>query len=252
MLDVRALGKERELNNQSKIGAICLLRNGTTLASASVDYSLRIFDLLPGTSPAPVKLSSPHYDKILCLAVQGDSVLSGSRDYSIKRWELNAATNAWEQKSLIKAAHGAYVTALSPLPDQLFVSGSKRGDLKVWDAISNSVRAEHAAHAGAVTALVFDPRNHRLFSASSDRTVKVWAYAPDAPDAPPSRIPRVGSTSTPAPASALAAGVLTRAAAAAAAAAAASTNPTVLGGSGLDGNESNSGVSGTSVRNLDS
>ena len=61
--------------------------------------------------------------------------------------------------------------SIAELPNGCFVSGSKRGDIKVWDTESCVLKSEYLAHTDAVNAIIVD--GNRVFSVSSDKTVKV-------------------------------------------------------------------------------
>lgn len=60
---------------------------------------------------------------------------------------------------------------MAEMPGGCFVSGAKRGDIKVWDVETCSMKSEYTGHMGAINALVVD--DNRVFSVSSDKTIKV-------------------------------------------------------------------------------
>lgn len=60
---------------------------------------------------------------------------------------------------------------MAEVPGGCFVSGAKRGDIKVWDMETCTIKSECTGHTGAVNALVVD--GNRVFSVSSDKTIKV-------------------------------------------------------------------------------
>ena len=123
----------------------------------------------------PHKLSPPHYDKVLSMASAGSYLFSGSRDYSIKRWDQNVSNGEWTLGNSITSAHATYVSAMASLDDgQNLISGSVKGALKVWDIDTCKLIGEVSAHEASVNAIA--AAGNQVFTASSDKTVKVWTY----------------------------------------------------------------------------
>ena len=103
---------------------------------------------------------------------------------SIKKW--SQGPSGWFNRQTTTGAHGGVaVSALAPLPgNQFVVSGSARGALKVWRADRLSAVEEHKRHSDAITAMCCS--DSTLFSASADKTVKVWSVSvPSISDGPP-------------------------------------------------------------------
>ena len=56
----------------------------------------------------------------------------------------------------------------------LLVSGSRDGEVKLWDFPSGKELHAFKGHSGAVTGVVFHPDGKQLATASDDHTVKLW------------------------------------------------------------------------------
>eukprot|EP00039_Didymoeca_costata_P026262 m.15432 g.15432 ORF g.15432 m.15432 type:complete len:1457 (-) comp5399_c0_seq1:118-4488(-) len=138
-------------------------------------------------------LSPPHYNTVTCLATCGPNLISGSKDLGIKRWDHDQGTDLWSQGKALKQAHDSHVTSLLGLTgDSVFIGGSAKGILRIWDVDELAVKTEGAAHAGSINQII--SAGEVVFSASSDRTVKVWRYRPTKP--PPFDERRVSSSSS--------------------------------------------------------
>ncbi|CAD7975877.1 unnamed protein product [Amoebophrya sp. A25] len=137
-------------------------------------------------------LLPPHYDGVQALAVSGKrgKFYSVSRDRSIKEWDFfNPTTRARasgvgtqeaadalivENKAQQLHVHGDWITSccLDPSEDML-ITGGKDCCVKLWECVPSLACLDcYTGHKGPVTALAC--MKNYLFSASNDRTVRVW------------------------------------------------------------------------------
>lgn len=158
------------------------------VVTGSKDHYVKVFDVPEGALGAVApshNFEPPHYDGIEALAVQGDSLFSGSRDNGIKKWDL-------AQKVLLQQvpnAHKDWVCALGLVPGApALLSGCRGGVLKLWHADSCLPLAEMRGHDSPINAICVNASH--LFTASDDRTVRIWSARglqddpmPDAGDA---------------------------------------------------------------------
>ena len=56
----------------------------------------------------------------------------------------------------------------------LLVSGSRDGEVKLWDFSTGKELHAFQGHSGAITGVVFDPDGKQLATASYDHTVRLW------------------------------------------------------------------------------
>ncbi|XP_054472357.1 kinesin-like protein KIF21B [Anoplopoma fimbria] len=161
------------------IGSVMCLTVGQSLLgkdqviTGSKDHYVKVFDVAEGTlgniGPAH-NFEPPHYDGIECLAVQGDVLFSGSRDNGIKKWDL-------EQQELtqqIPNAHKDWVCALAYVPGRpMLLSACRGGMLKVWNVENFTPIGEVRGHDSPINAICTNSR--QIFTASSDKTVKIWS-----------------------------------------------------------------------------
>ncbi|TKS70841.1 Kinesin-like protein KIF21B [Collichthys lucidus] len=141
--------------------------------TGSKDHYVKVFDVAEGNlgnvGPAH-NFEPPHYDGIECLAVHGDVLFSGSRDNGIKKWDL-------EQQELtqqIPNAHKDWVCALAYVPGRpMLLSACRGGMLKVWNVDNFTPIGEVRGHESPINAICTNSR--QIFTASSDKTVKIWS-----------------------------------------------------------------------------
>uniref|UniRef100_A0AAQ4PYS2 Kinesin family member 21A n=1 Tax=Gasterosteus aculeatus aculeatus TaxID=481459 RepID=A0AAQ4PYS2_GASAC len=155
--------------------------------SGSKDHYIKLFDVTEGAlgSIGPThNFEPPHYDGIESLVVQGDILFSGSRDNGIKKWDL-------DRKDLLQQvpnAHRDWVCALGVVPGSpALLSGCRGGVLKLWHTDTLGTLGELKGHESPINGIATN--SSHLFTASDDRTVKIWRArggldsAPEAADA---------------------------------------------------------------------
>jgi len=162
---------ERVVGHTYGVNAVAYSPDGSRIVSGSRDETLKIWSASSGKELATL---SGHTDFVSAVAYSpdGNSIVSGSsRDETLKIWD---ASSGKELASL--SGHTSSVDAVAYSPDgSRIVSGSSRDDtLKIWDANSAKLLSSLEAHTSGVSAVAFSPSGHLIYSASWDRTIKVW------------------------------------------------------------------------------
>jgi WD40 repeat protein len=151
--------------HDDSVTALCLLPDGT-LASGSLDQSIRIWDL---GSYMEVSCLRGHADVVTAICGLADGrLVSASRDSTIRLWNLenDIATGA-----LVGRAND--VTAICELPGNRIATASVDGSVRTWD-VNNSKETYHlAGHTQGVTSLALLD-DGRLATASLDATVRLF------------------------------------------------------------------------------
>jgi len=198
--------------HKADVHTICILEQRNACVSGSEDRSIRVWDLLTYKPIAVVDsahaggiftmaclplnyvlsggrdrsimlwndqwkvakaLTPPHCDAVTALCVSGKTqkFYSASRDKTIKEWDGLALCVTEKQQP---HAHADWVTCMTMSPEDTLISGSRDCAVKVWDVQSGYMICTHQlrGHAGAVSAVAAS--NDLLFSASYDRSVRVW------------------------------------------------------------------------------
>jgi WD40 repeat protein/transcriptional regulator with XRE-family HTH domain len=153
--------------------ALALSPDEHTLASGSVDGSIKLWDIESGA----LLWSGWHPQGTMCLAFSPDGRLlaSGGSDATVRLWEGSLGTRRED------IPHPGPVFALAWSPDgRLLASGDVAGTTRLWErqqtAPSRCVQTL-SGHTSMVRGLAFSPDGSILISASWDRTVKLWQLA---------------------------------------------------------------------------
>lgn len=148
--------------------------NQDLVLTGSKDHYIKIFEVSGesvGSLGASHTLEPPHYDGIEAVVLNGQRIYSGSRDNGIKMWDLPRR----ELLQQVPNAHRDWVCALGRVPGgPLVVSGCRAGLLKLWGADSLGAVGEIKAHESPINSICSN--SSLLFTASDDRTVRIWRY----------------------------------------------------------------------------
>lgn len=158
--------------HRDHILAVAMTFDGRQVVSASIDESLKVWDLAKGQE---VHTLSAHRGAVMAVVItpDGRQVVSGSGDRTLKVWDL-----ATGQEVRTLRRHRGAVTAVAMTPDgRHVVSGSGDRTLKVWDLTTGQEVCILQGHADAVRAVAVTPDGRQIVSGSGDRTLKVWDLA---------------------------------------------------------------------------
>ncbi|KAG2053825.1 WD40 repeat-like protein [Suillus hirtellus] len=152
------------------VGSIGVSPDESMVVSGSADGTIQLWNIKEGKM-----VGNPwkgHNDAVICLNWSPDAVeiATGSYDGTIRRWNPDTGRQI---APLIETSHG-WVCAVkySPQGDK-FASGGADKVIRLWSKKGEPL-VEIKGHENAVTSLCWSKDGTRIFSASSDCTIRTW------------------------------------------------------------------------------
>lgn len=155
--------------HSSMVTAIAFNSNGETLASASTDKTIKVWDVAL-ESPIQTLTDGSGENPAIATSSDGKLLASSSMGNTIKVWNL-------ETGELLHTLRGHTwtVSAIAMSPDnQTLVSSGEDNTIRIWNLETGELLNSLTGQAAAISALDISPDGWLLVGGSADNTVKVW------------------------------------------------------------------------------
>ncbi|WP_461122830.1 nSTAND1 domain-containing NTPase [Saccharothrix stipae] len=149
--------------------------DGATLATASGDRTVRLWDARDPFRPVETAVLDGHEDNVLGTAFTPDGtlLLTCGADRTVRLWDV-----ATRRSLAVLAGHTEAVRDIAISPDgRVVASASYDGTVRLWDLSSRAGIAVLTGHAGGVGAVAFSPDATLLATGGNDGLVRLWDVA---------------------------------------------------------------------------
>ncbi len=149
------------------VNAVAFSRDGTQVASASSDETVKIWNARTGQATHTLRGILGGRVVSVAFSPDGARVASGG-NARIKVWNAITGNQSFELKGSMDKS-----VAFSPDGTRLATASWGR-EVKLWNATTGEEIATFRGHTREVTSVVFNPDGTKLASASEDQTIKLW------------------------------------------------------------------------------
>jgi len=149
------------------------LPDGRTLASASADRTIRLWDL---KTQKPIRTLRGQYGELWTLDVSPDGrwLASGSKEGSVNLWDLTSATSRPPAYRTFQATN--YLQEFSYSPDGRLLGGLRNGHLLLCQTATPE-QIETELPWTNITGFAFAPDSRRLAATDDSGHLSLWAIA---------------------------------------------------------------------------
>jgi WD40 repeat protein len=162
-----------------KVNSVTYSPDGTRLASAGDDKTVRVWDAETGHEKLSLK---GHVDLIWGVAYSPDGkrIASAGKDNTVRVWDAKAGQLAFSLKG-----HAGQARCVAFSPDGTRIAtASTDTTVRLWDAQTGQEKLILKGHAGPVNCVAFSPDGSRIVSGSGDIFTRGKASRVRAWDAP--------------------------------------------------------------------
>lgn len=145
------------------------------LASASQDMTIKFYDYMRANAKRAHKtIQEASIIRCFTFHPSGNYMLVGCQQPTLRLYDVNTCQSYVSSNPLDQ--HAEPITMIDyNKTASFYVTGSKDGDIKIWDGISNRcVNTFRRAHEGAVSSVKVSRNGKYILSAGKDTQVKLW------------------------------------------------------------------------------
>ncbi len=153
----------------SFINYLLISPDGQTLASASADKTIKLWNLITGKE---IRTLSGHFSFVnyIVISPDGQTLVSASADRTIKLWNLITGK---EIRTL--SGHSSFVNYLAISRDgQILVSASADKTIKLWNLATGKEIRTISGHSNYIDYFVISSDWQTIATGSADNKIKIW------------------------------------------------------------------------------
>jgi serine/threonine protein kinase len=156
--------------SDASIGAVAFIGNANSVAAASHDGKVALWDAQQPS--APLHVFEGHEQPVEALAYASESPLiaSGGADKTVRLWDVTTLS----QKRQYRGARDEVTAVAFARNGRLLAGGALDGRINVWSVLSSRRLRTLTGHKGRIAGLAFAPDATVLASAGGDGTVRLW------------------------------------------------------------------------------
>lgn len=150
------------------INAIALSPDGTKLAAAGGDWTVRLWEVNTGKY---INSLTGHSSAVNAVAFSPDGNILASAGSTLRLWD--ADTGEWLHTDS-RDLGSIDLLAFSPNGKTLATGGGWDHTVHLWDVNTGTLRTGMKGHTDKIRDMAFSPDSTRLITASRDRTMRLW------------------------------------------------------------------------------
>jgi WD40 repeat protein/transcriptional regulator with XRE-family HTH domain len=152
------------------VSGVAFSPNGKSLASASLDGTVKVWSLLSGAETVAVSSAPASSGTRVMFSPDGTMFATNGGDGSATLWD----THTGEPRLTLRGHNMAVLNVAFNFDGAYFATGSLDGTTIIWDTATGKKQFTLKGHAEGVRDLAFSPDGSLLASGGFDGTAKIW------------------------------------------------------------------------------